>query len=100
MKLIDTLLNKLFDRDNIKTALAALPVALVELTQYNAARITKEGLIRALAIKQHRLTDKQFNYLLRDLPYQMHRLGYLVVIKNDEIWLNKQPIKHKRFLII
>jgi hypothetical protein len=41
MKLINKLLNLLFDRDNINAALAALPVALVELTQYSSAELPK-----------------------------------------------------------
>lgn len=98
MKLINKLLNTLFDRDNINAALAALPVALVELTQYSVVRITKDGLIRALAIKKHSLTDKQFDYLMRDLPHHMQRLGYSIIVKNDEIWINKNPVKHKRFI--
>lgn len=100
MKLINKLLNKIFDRDNINIALAAIPAALVELTQYNAARITKDGLLRALAIKQQRLTDVQLDYLLRALPPEMQKLNYLIVIKNDEIWINKQLSKQKRFLFI
>lgn len=98
MKLINKLLNLLFDRDNINAALAALPVALVELTQYSSARVTKDGLIRALAIRKHNITDKQFDYLIRDLPQQMSRLGYSMVVKNDEIWISKNPVKHKRFI--
>ncbi len=98
MKLTNRLLNIIFDRDNINAALAALPVALVELTQYSSARVTKDGLIRCLAIKKHNLTDKQFDYLMRDLPHQIQQLDYSITIKNDEIWISKNPVKHKRFI--
>lgn len=55
-------------------------------------------MIRALAIRKHNITDKQFDYLIRDLPQQMSRLGYSMVVKNDEIWISKNPVKHKRFI--